>query len=90
MKAFAEIKSLGYLIQTVWQATHDDWYVYFRSPYEWERWQAHGTSLSEAATKAATMARRRGPALEASLHYRKHAAASFRTHVKPKRKRIRL
>lgn len=90
MRSLSEINSLGYLIQGIWQAAPQSWYVCFRSPFEWERWQAQGESLAVAATKAAAIARRRGSALEASRPFRKRAAGRFRTRVKLGRKRIRL
>lgn len=93
MKAISEIVQLGYMIQNIWQAAPNVWYVCFRSPFEWERWQVQGESLAEAATKAAAMARQRGPALQASEGFRRRTATYFSKHhtnVRPTKKRIRL
>lgn len=93
MIGLAEIHKLGYFIQSIHQNAPDSWYVCFRSPYEWALWQAHGKSLAVAAKKAARLALKRGPALEASYEYRARAAARLprnRERLKPKRRRVRL
>lgn len=94
MTGIGTIVGLGYMIRTISQQSRNDWFVAFSSPYEWETWHAYGTSIAEAATNAAKIAKRRGPALEASAAYRARVAARFakgRVRLeKPKRARVRL
>lgn len=89
MSGITDILRLGYMIQSIWQVTPREWWVCFRSPFEWETWQAKGSSLAEAATNAALIARKRGPALEASVLYRARVAADF-VKKRTKGKRVRL
>lgn len=93
MMGLIRILNLGYMIQSIWQDAPDSWWCCFRSPFEWEQWQAHGKTFTEATKKAAVIARRRGPALHASVAYRARVAARSaknRVRLEPKRKRTRL
>lgn len=64
-KMIAEMNSLGYLIENVWQAVYTGsnvWHFSFRSPYRWSRETVKADTFGEAATKALQLARKLGPA----------------------------
>lgn len=85
-----KLNGLGYLVQNVCQ-TYGLWQFVFRSPFDWYTHRVEGATLLEAATNAATLAEKFGPAINVLKGRERRVRAPEspkRVRLKPSRVRL--